>query len=163
MALDVTNRDDVPFTFEEALHTYFSVGHIERVALTGLERTDYFDKVAGSARRGQPDEPIRFHGEMDRVYLDTGAACVIHDPGMKRRIRIAKSGSRATVVWNPWIAKARAMPDFGDLEWPGMLCVETANVEGAAVRLEPGHTHRMTASIDVEHMSLAGPDTDTGH
>ncbi|MCU1445341.1 MAG: D-hexose-6-phosphate mutarotase [Cryobacterium sp.] len=27
------------------------------------------------------------------------------------------------VLWNPWTEKAAAMPDFGDAEWTGMLCV----------------------------------------
>ena len=52
-------------------------------------------------------------------------------------------------MWNPWIDKARAMPDFGDDEWPAMLCVETANVGEAAVPLEPGSHHTMTAVITV--------------
>jgi glucose-6-phosphate 1-epimerase len=50
-------------------------------------------------------------------------------------------------VWNPWIAKAKAMPDFGDDEWPEMICVETANVGDSAVRLRAGETHRMTVRI----------------
>jgi glucose-6-phosphate 1-epimerase len=41
-------------------------------------------------------------------------------------------------VWNPWIAKAAAMPDFGDDEWTGMLCIEAGNVRESAVTLEPG-------------------------
>jgi D-hexose-6-phosphate mutarotase len=53
------------------------------------------------------------------------------------------------VVWNPWIAKAKAMGDFGDDEWPGMVCVETCNVADHAVTLEPGKTHAMTARIEV--------------
>jgi glucose-6-phosphate 1-epimerase len=74
----------------------------------------------------------------------------IEDPGWGRRIQIAKSGSRTTVVWNPWIAKAAAMPDFGDDEWPGMLCVETANVGEQAVTLAPGATHVMTTTLELD-------------
>jgi len=51
---------------------------------------------------------------------------------------VGKSGSATTVVWNPWVAKAKAMPDFGDDEWTGMLCVETANAMDGAVTLAPG-------------------------
>ena len=60
------------------------------------------------------------------------------DPGFGRRIRVAKTGSLASVVWNPWIAKSRAMPDFGDDEWPGMICIETVNAADNAVTLPPG-------------------------
>jgi glucose-6-phosphate 1-epimerase len=69
---------------------------------------------------------------------------------MKRRITIAKRGSDSTIVWNPWVQKARAMPDFGDDEWPRMLCIETANVGDAAVTLRPEDRHTMTAEISVE-------------
>ena len=62
---------------------------------------------------------------------------------------IAKDHSRNTVVWNPWIAKAKAMADFGDDEWPEMICVETCNVGANAVALNPGQTHAMTARISV--------------
>jgi glucose-6-phosphate 1-epimerase len=150
MALEVTNRGPDAFTFEEALHTYFAVRDVRNVTVAGLERTDYLDKVTGLDRKTQGDDLIRFTGETDRVYLNTTATCVIDDPGARRRIAIRKTGSDATVVWNPWIAKARAMPDFGDDEWPEMVCVETCNVNVHARRLTPGESHTMTAIIEVE-------------
>jgi glucose-6-phosphate 1-epimerase len=149
LALFVDNPDSIAFSYEAALHTYFSVSHIERVSVSGLENTEYQDKVSGSHQR-QDSDPIRFSGETDRVYLNTQAQCVIHDPGMNRRITIAKRGSGSTVVWNPWVQKARAMADFGDDEWPGMVCIETANVGEAAVTLRPGDSHTMTVEIGVE-------------
>jgi D-hexose-6-phosphate mutarotase len=151
MQLTVSSLDERPFAFEEALHTYLSVGDIERTSVAGLELAEYLDKTAGSVRRRREDAPIRFTGETDRVYLDTEAACTVRD-ARRRRISIAKSGSASTIVWNPWVAKARAMPDFGDDEWRHMVCVETANVGASAVRLEPGETHVMSARIAV------GPD-----
>jgi len=149
LALDVRNTGPAACRFEAALHTYLAVSEIRGVAVTGLEATEYLDKVADFARKREGAAPIAFAGETDRVYLDTESASVVHDAAWARRITIAKSGSRSTVVWNPWIAKARAMPDFGDDEWPGMLCVETANVREAAVALEAGSHHVMTALIDV--------------
>jgi glucose-6-phosphate 1-epimerase len=149
MTLEVENRDIRPFRFEEALHTYFAVRDVERVSVDGLQNTDYLDKVAAFARKLQGDAPIRFAGETDRVYLDTDAPCVIHDPG-SRRIVITKSGSNTTVVWNPWVEKARAVPDLGDDEWREMVCVETANAGDAAIQLAPGATHTMTAEISIE-------------
>jgi glucose-6-phosphate 1-epimerase len=41
------------------------------------------------------------------------------------------------------------MPDFGDDEWTGMVCVETANAGDDAVTLAPGASHAMTATIEV--------------
>ncbi len=151
MALDVRNTGPDSFTFEEALHTYLGVDDIRAVTVTGLEHTEFIDKVSGGSRLRQAADPVRFTGETDRVYLDTRAACVVHDPGKRREITISKTGSDATVVWNPWTNKARAMPDFGDDEWPNMLCVETCNVNVHARRLAPGESHTMTAVIEVHN------------
>jgi glucose-6-phosphate 1-epimerase len=84
--------------------------------------------------------------------VKTTDAVTIADPGKQRRIRIEKDHSHTTVVWNPWIARAKAMPDFGDEEWPGMMCVETCNVGDAAVTVPPGKSHVMTTLISVEKM-----------
>ena len=149
MTLEVRNPGAEAFSFEEALHTYFAVGDVRRVEIAGLEGTAYLDKVGGTTRRRQGTEPIRFTAETDRVYLETQQACTITDPAQDRRIVVRKSGSDATVVWNPWVAKAKAMPDFGDDEWPGMVCVETGNVNVHAVTLAPGASHAMTAAIEV--------------
>ncbi|MEN3339063.1 MAG: glucose-6-phosphate 1-epimerase, partial [Acidobacteriota bacterium] len=135
LALEVENAGAGAFTFEEALHSYFAVQDIRGTAIGGLEDTEYIDKVGGLRRARQGPDAIRFAGETDRVYLNTHATCVIDDPGGRRRISIAKTASDSTVVWNPWIDKARAMPDFGEDEWPGMVCVETCNVSPSAVTL----------------------------
>ena len=147
MALEVQNTGSEPLTFEEALHTYFAVGDVRRVSVEGLEATDYLDKVGGLTKRNQGPNAVTFTGETDRIYLNTRATCVAHDPAGGRNISVAKDGSNATVVWNPWIAKAKAMPDFGDDEWPGMLCIETVNVGDFAVTVQPGQGHTMTAVV----------------
>jgi len=149
VALEIRNTGNEAFTFEEALHTYFAVHYVREIGITGLERTTYLDKVDGMARKTEGIDPIRFTGETDRIYLNTQASCTIHDPGRMRRIRIDKTGSNTTVVWNPWTEKAKAMPDFGDLEWPEMVCVETCNVNAHAVTLAGGGTHAMTARVEV--------------
>lgn len=151
MALEIRNDGAVPFTFEEALHTYLGVGDIRQVSISGLEGTAYLDKMAGSARTPGAADPIRFSAETDRIYLDTHAACTIHEGPGRRRMTVSKQGSDATVVWNPWIAKAQAMPDFGDDEWTGMVCVETCNVNAHAVTLPPGGIHVMTAVVESDH------------
>mgnify|MGYP005841810521 CR=1 FL=1 len=152
MALEVANTSSRDFSFEEALHTYFAVGDVRQVQVRGLEGCDYLDKTDNFARKNQGDAPVNISAETDRVYLDTASACTIDDPALSRRIVIEKSGSGNSVVWNPWVAKAKAMPDFGDDEWPGMICVETCNVGPSAVQLPAGRTHRMSASIRVGQM-----------
>ncbi len=147
--LEVLNPGREPIVFEEALHTYFAVQDIREVSIAGLEHTEYLDKVAAMARRKEGADPIRFSGETDRIYLDTRATCTIHDPGRRRRIHVHKRGSATTVVWNPWMARAKAIADFGDLEWPEMVCVETCNVNVHAVKLDPGARHTLGTTLEV--------------
>lgn len=149
MTLETENTGPAPFTFENALHTYFAVSDVRETSTTGLEGADYVDKVDNFQRKKQGAEPIRITQETDRVYMNTRTTCAFEDPGLKRRVIVEKSGSQTTVVWNPWIAKAAAMPDFGDDEWPRMLCIETANTGANAVTLAPGAEHTMRALISV--------------
>ena len=147
LTLEVRNDGPEAFDFEEALHSYFAVGDVRKVAVTGLEGTTYIDKTDGLKQKPQGSEPVTITAEMDRVYLNTQSPCLLDDPATKRRIRIAKEGSHSTVVWNPWVAKAKAMTDFGDDEWAGMICIETCNVGEQRITLQPGDTHRMRAII----------------
>jgi glucose-6-phosphate 1-epimerase len=153
LALDVRNIEGrnvetAPFAFEEALHTYFDVADVRRCSIRGLEGARYRDKVGGGDDHAQAGA-ITFDGETDRVYRATTATCVVEDAVQGRRIVVDKSGSRTTVVWNPWVAKAARMPDFGDHEWPGMVCVETANAGTERISLAPGASHLMSARIGV--------------
>lgn len=151
LELAVTNHDDVPVTLTDALHTYLAVGDVHGVAVEGLEGASYVDKApapGGPADARQGDEPLRFTAETDRVYTSTSTVRVV-DPDLGRTVTVAKDGSRSTVVWNPWVGKARALADLGDDEWPGLVCVEAANVGAAAVTLEPGATHRLAQSLVV--------------
>lgn len=150
MELTARNVDSAAVTFEEALHSYFAVSDVRQVRIRGLEGVSYVDKTAAMARKPGEAGPISIAAETDRVYAGTSGTVTIEDPGWRRRIVVSKSGSRTTVVWNPWVAKAKAMPDFGDEEWTGMLCVETANAGDDAVTLGPDASHAMTATIEVQ-------------
>jgi glucose-6-phosphate 1-epimerase len=147
MALEVENWSEGPFTFEEALHTYVAVRDVRQARVSGLAGIEYLDKVDALQRKKQGSEPIALTGETDRVYLNTTGDCVIDDPVGDRKLRVSKEGSATTVVWNPWVEKAKAMSDFGDEEWPGMLCVETANAGENAVTLGPTEAHVMRAVV----------------
>lgn len=146
MELEIENRGTAPFSCEEMLHTYFRVSDIRHVCVHGLANVEYIDQCDGKLRKRQDASPIAFTGETDRDYLHTSASCVIEDPGFLRRIIVEKTGSQSTVVWNPWIDKSRAMPDFGDNEWPRMLCVETGNIVDNALEIAPG-ARRMTRTV----------------
>ena len=146
LEFSVQNVGSEPFAFEEALHTYLEVADARQISIDGLAGATFIDKVDQVARKVQ-NGPIQITGETDRVYLNTQSTCTITDPVNNRRMTVSKENSDATVVWNPWIAKAKAMADFGDEEWPQMVCIETCNVNIHEVKLDPGATHTMKAVI----------------
>lgn len=150
MELVTENFGAEDFAITEALHTYFRIGDIGAARITGLSGCDYWDKVGGSTLARQ-DGTIRFAGETDRVYVNTAAECAIEDDLLKRRIRIAKSGSRSTVVWTPWTEKARRMGDLGQPDgWREMVCVESANALENAVNVAAGTRHTLVVEYRVE-------------
>ncbi|MGM0594801.1 MAG: D-hexose-6-phosphate mutarotase [Pseudomonadota bacterium] len=147
VVLKTTNCGDESVTLSEALHTYFQVGDVRRVAVHGLDGCDYLDKVHGFERRRQQGA-VRISGEVDRIYLDTAGRCEIRDPVLKRRIRLSASNSHSTVVWNPGAKKARQMGDLGPDGYRRMLCVETANAADNALTLRPGQMHALGLRIE---------------
>lgn len=147
LALTVANSGETAFSYEVALHTYLAVGDARQVTLSGLDGASYFDKVTG--RRELQAGDITISAETDRVY-DRSGEVVVTDPVLGRRLRITTEGAADTVVWNPWVAKSAAMADFGDDEWPGMLCIEAGNVSESAVTVEPGASATLRYAVTVD-------------
>ncbi len=150
--LIATNTGSEPFICGGALHSYFNISAVSNILIKGLEGCAYKDKVDQFRRKSQ-DGPVSVWRETDRIYLDTKADCIIEDSGMQCRIRVSKKGSRTTVVWNPWIDKARKMADFGDDEYQNMVCVETTNADTDVITLAPGGTHTLESVIGVEPLT----------
>jgi D-hexose-6-phosphate mutarotase len=149
MTMEVVNRSTREIFFEEALHTYLAVGDIKRATLDGLAGRTFIDKVENKARKTQPPGAFTLTGETDRVYLNTPDTVTVDDAANGRKLVVSKTGSASTVVWNPWVDKAKAMADFGDDEWPHMLCIETANAADNVQTLAPGAKHLLTATVAV--------------
>jgi glucose-6-phosphate 1-epimerase len=147
LELVVTNKSGEALEFEECLHTYFSVEDIAATSVVGLKGVSYLDKVAGFAKKMETEEAIRISSEVDRVYLDTTGTVEIRDARLGRVIRVEKENSASTVVWNPWIAKAQQMPDFGNDEYQKMVCVESGNVNANKVVLPPGKSSSMKVTL----------------
>ncbi len=138
-------------TLGEALHTYFNVSDVREISVDGLDGCHYLDKVDDFTQK-QQSGPVTFSSEVDRVYVNTSTDCIIRDPAMSRQIRIAKSGSNSTVVWNPWIEKANKMGDLGDNGYLKMVCVESANADENVVTLQPGEQHTLSVRYSVEQI-----------
>ncbi|MDI9627453.1 MAG: D-hexose-6-phosphate mutarotase [Acidobacteriota bacterium] len=132
--------------FEEGLHSYFAVGDIKKTRVEGLEGAAYSDRLTG--RTHTQSGAVSFTGETDRVYESAGSARIV-DEAWGRTILVEKVGSSQSVVWNPWINKAAAMPDFGDDEWPSMVCVEAVNTREQSIVVPAGGTHLLSQTISL--------------
>jgi len=146
--LSATNTGSTTMTIGEALHTYLAVGDVRRVAIRGLAGARGQDRVATPFPLTGP-ETFGVAAETDLLFNAHEGDVVVDDPILHRQLRVAKRCSRSTVVWNPWVAKSVKMVDFGNHEWPGMLCVEAANALDDAYQLAPGASHRLATTIEV--------------
>lgn len=150
--LIANNTGTETFSCTAALHSYFNISSITDISVEGLDGCEYIDTVGGLNLRKSQEGNIRFDSELDRIYINTVSDCLIRDPGFKRIIRISKSGSRTTVVWNPWIAKSARMPDFGNDEYKGMVCVETVNACDDTITISPGNSHSLRTVIGLDRL-----------
>lgn len=149
LELTAFNTGATAFQFEEALHTYFRIGDAQAASVSGLNGIRYLDNTDANREKVQSGD-VCFAGPTDNAYLETETAALLNDPVLERALRTNKENSRTTVVWNPWRQGAAPMADLGDEEWRQMLCVEASNILGAAVTVQPGGRHTMSAAIAVE-------------
>ena len=146
LELTVINRGKSPMRFEEALHSYFRVGHVQDVTVAGLDGLAYLDKTDKYREKAQSGE-VTITAETDRIYLKTTGPVEVVDPGLVRVVRTEKVNSQNTVVWNPWSEQVAKLPDMDDSQWEKMVCVEAGNVQGAAIQLDPGEEHTMRVTL----------------
>ncbi|NLZ62571.1 MAG: D-hexose-6-phosphate mutarotase [Lentisphaerae bacterium] len=154
LSLCTSNTGSVPFTVNQALHTYYNISDISKIRIQGFDGLTYHDAVNKEVpiyRQQQGD--ITFAAETDAVFMDNGAPVTILDPGYGRKILLERENSASSVVWNPWIDKARRMPDFGDDEYKTMVCVECCNIRADARCIPPGQQHTLKTRISAEPYS----------
>jgi len=144
---------DEPLEIENCLHTYFHVGDIGTVSIDGLRGAHYLDNAAGGngELKIQNESPLRIAKETNRLYLDTTSAVEIRDENLERVIRVEKSGSNSTVVWNPWTTQ-KLPDDFDPAEHRHMVCVESGNVKQNKISLAPGKTSALKVVLSSQMM-----------
>lgn len=149
LELVTRNNGNATFRFSAALHSYFAVSDVRQASIGGLDGCSYLDKTDGN-RPCRQSGPVAIAGEVDRVYLNSSADCLIHDPAWQRHIRVEKRGSQSTVVWNPWRDKAAQLGDLGEDGYLRMLCLESANVADDSITLPPGGEHRLWVRYSIQ-------------
>jgi glucose-6-phosphate 1-epimerase len=148
LELTCSNTGKTPLRFEEALHTYNHVAHVISVRLQGLDGTRYLDNTDCNKEKTQLGD-VTIASQTDNAFLNTQNVVDLIDRNMRRRIRLQKTNSSTTVVWNPWREGASGLRDLGEDEWKQFLCVEASNIIGTAVTLAPENEHTMTAVLSV--------------
>ncbi len=149
LALKTCNCNDETIKLGEALHPYFNVSDIANVTISGLDGLHYLDKLEEFQRKRQSGD-LRIEREIDQIYLDATADCLIDDSGFGRRVRISKSGSQSSVIWNPWQELGEEMGDLGEAGYRSMVCVESANAADNEITIAPGQSHLLTVRYQIE-------------
>lgn len=115
------------FETTSALHTYFNVGDISKVKVSGFGDR-YIDKVLNAEEGTLTDGVQTFPDRTDRVYLNPEACSVIHDDALARNIDVIHGHHSNVVGWNPGPALSVSMGDMPDDGYKTFVCVETACV-----------------------------------
>ncbi|WP_099237677.1 D-hexose-6-phosphate mutarotase [Synechococcus sp. BDU 130192] len=136
------NHDQRPMTITQALHTYFTIGDIQRVKVLGLAGLNYIDKVDSAQQKSQIGE-VTIQGEVDRIYQNTAPKLFIDDLSLERKIEVCNRNSTTTIVWNPGMEKTATMGDLSPDAYQRFLCVETANAAAEAITLAPGERYTL--------------------
>ncbi|MGA2251818.1 D-hexose-6-phosphate mutarotase [Terracidiphilus sp.] len=148
LELITRNTGTRSFKIEEALHTYFRVGDVEKVSVSGLDGVVYLDNVRNNTENTQHGD-LAMSGPTDNAYIDTHSALTIIDPVLKRKPITEKTNSATTITWNPWQQGAASLSDLGDEEWREMICVEASNILRSAVEVAPAAEHIFAATLRV--------------
>jgi glucose-6-phosphate 1-epimerase len=144
--LKVTNTSSVNFEYTCALHSYFSLSSIEEIQIEGLQNTKYYNQLEPGDFI-QETEKLEIHKAETRHYYDTETDCIIIDPLFARKIKVAKSGSKITTVWNPWEEASCKIEDLPDDAFHTFVCIEAVNAFNNAIQLAPGESHETSAII----------------
>lgn len=135
------------FPFYLLLHTYFKVPDVRKVQISGLQGCAYIDKTRGNMTFQESREAITIDQWTDSIYQATPPEIIISNVVSGRKMRIQKYNLSDTVIWNPW-DKAKDLNDFGDDEYPNVVCVESGCVSHP-IHLRPGTTFEASQVLQV--------------
>ncbi|XP_065178793.1 uncharacterized protein LOC135809380 [Sycon ciliatum] len=132
LRVEVQNTGSASFDFTTLLHTYFGTKDVTQMSVQGLKGSKFVEREGGDGEA--QEEQLIVSDFIDRTYCNTASKHVLTGVGSSgtRTVTLDKDNLPDTVVWNPWKAKAAAMGDFGDDDYPNMLCVEAGYVSQPA-------------------------------
>ncbi|MDF1877766.1 D-hexose-6-phosphate mutarotase [Sulfurimonas sp. SAG-AH-194-L11] len=137
------NLDTKEFMITQALHTYFSVSHIDDVVISGLEEKVYIDTLTGTTQVQKA--LVKVNAEIDRVYHGIDTEIILADK--ERKIRLNAVGSASAVIWNPWIEKGSNMSGMRPDTYKEFVCIETANAFDDFRVIAPNKSHTLSVTL----------------
>jgi glucose-6-phosphate 1-epimerase len=137
VVLRVSNRDDHPFEFTAALHTYLSCADVTAVAVRGLDGREVHGggRITGEITFGNGTTDV------DLAVLAAQGAVEVSGTSSPDDtvVLVAETGFPDVVVWNIGSTLGASMGDLGSGQWRGYVCVEAA-VVGSPVVVEAGRS-----------------------
>jgi glucose-6-phosphate 1-epimerase len=154
VSLKITNTSAKAFTYSNALHSYFLISNIKKIAISGLAQTAYyngFEKI----KQIQTQPLLQFaQQEENRRYIHHTNSCTIIDSHLNRNITIEKCGSKVTVVWNPGSTIAATIKDIHPNGHTNFVCIEPTNAynEVDLITLLPHQSHTIGTTLNVQQL-----------
>jgi glucose-6-phosphate 1-epimerase len=146
VTLKVANNSAEPFEYSCALHSYYNISALENISIEGLRGTTYYNQLTGG-HDIQEEDLLQISEPLTRHYLNTESTVVIEDNIFRRRIKVEKSGSKVTTVWNPGEETCAAIADLPHDSFHAFVCVEATNAFEYPVSVEPGESFETSAII----------------
>lgn len=122
--LIVENTGETAWSFQAALHSYFSVSALDKLEILGSWKgKEFLNKLAGDGGERQTEERdvITIDEEYDRVYTGVSDP-VLKDSGTAKSLAILNNaGWEDTVLWNPYGNEKMGFNNF--------VCVESVKFD----------------------------------
>ena len=150
LTLTYKNTGTEDFVCSNALHSYLNISDINRIGISGLGGHYYYWGPGKEADNRQSEDVLLISQEENRRYIDHSGDCLLSDETWQRKVRVAKQGSKVTVVWNPWIEASKTMGDLPDEGFQTFVCIEAANFYDDSIVLHPGESHSISTMIGLK-------------
>ncbi len=142
--LYTANNSANEINISQALHSYLQLSDVSNIDIQGPHSKEFYDKLNdefsdhGDHRWDQP---------IDRVYKHKGSTYLC-DTELKRTLRIGKTNSHSTVIWNP--GKTATIDDIHPDQLSRFICIEAANTRAFdPICIQPGEKHNLSTVIEL--------------
>ncbi|MDH0304637.1 MULTISPECIES: D-hexose-6-phosphate mutarotase [unclassified Pseudomonas] len=132
LSLSTEHQDSEPCQLSHALLAYWRISDVSKIALSGLEDIEGYDRLNRQACR--EDGALTLKGGCQKVYPGTPRV-QLQDPAWQRELCIDTGDSDDTVVWHPG---NRPLMGVTGRECQGFVCVEAASGSDEGLSLAPG-------------------------